>query len=119
MIYTKPMLTILALGILFVILGCGIKTIKHGTEITEDQFAQIKDGSTTKEEIILMLGAPTKTLNKEKTYIYSWVRGTKAQVFGLGTGTAYGHALVILFDDKDIVKAHKVTRDAVDQKIYD
>jgi len=119
MIYRQAILTIVALGILFALVGCGIKTIRHGTEITEDQLAQIKDGSTTKEEIILMLGAPTKTLNNEKTYIYSWVRGTKAQIVGLGTGTAYGHALVVLFDDKDIVKAHKITRDAVDQKIYD
>ncbi|HEC99075.1 MAG TPA: outer membrane protein assembly factor BamE [Proteobacteria bacterium] len=119
MLYTKPMLTILALGILFAILGCGVKTIKHGTEITQEQMARIKDGATTKDDVILMFGAPTKTLNNEKTYVYSWVRGTKAQVLGLGTGTAYGHALVILFDANDVVKAHKVIRDAVDQRIYD
>lgn len=119
MICRKTMLTIVALGILFAAVGCGIKTIKHGTEITQEQMARIKEGATTRDEIILMFGAPTKTLNNEKTYVYSWVRGTKAQVLGLGTGTAYGHALVILFDDKDIVKAHKITRDAVDQKIYD
>lgn len=119
MIHRKITLAIAALLALFALSGCVVKTIKHGTEITQDQMARIKDGIATKDEVILMFGAPTKTLNNEKTYVYSWVRGTKAQVLGLGTGTAYGHALVILFDENDVVKAHKITRDAVDQKIYD
>ncbi len=90
--------------------GCSFKSISHGTEINEDQVAKIHDGKTTKEEIFIEVGNPTKTMDNEKVFFYTWTRGSKSSVLMFGGGSAYTHSLVIVFDDKGVVKSHKITR---------
>jgi len=90
--------------------GCAYKSINHGTEITDEQVSQIIDGQTTRDEVLIEFGDPSKTMNDEKAYFYSWTRGSKGHVLGIGSGSAYSHSLVIIFDDLDVVKSHKVSR---------
>lgn len=92
--------------------SCGYKTIKHGEEITDQKAATVIDGETTKQEIFMGFGEPSKTMDKEKVFFYSWTRGGKGHLLGFGSGSAQSKTLVIVFDDKDIVKNHKVTRGA-------
>ena len=90
--------------------GCSYKSIKHGSEITDDQVAKIIDGKTTREEILVEFGDPSKILDNEKVYLYTWTRGSKSSFLGLGGGTAYTKSLVVVFDENGIVKKHKITR---------
>lgn len=94
--------------------GCSVKSISHGSEITDEQVAKIIDGKTTKEQIFIEFGNPSKTMDNEKVFFYNWTRGRKTSVLGLGGGSAYSHSLVIVFDDKGVVKSHKITRGATE-----
>jgi outer membrane protein assembly factor BamE (lipoprotein component of BamABCDE complex) len=102
-------------GAFFILTGCGYKSIKHGTEITQEQTDKIQDGVTTKNDIILEFGDPTKTLNNDTAWFYTWTRGAKGHVLGFGSGTAYTHSLVVVFDENGVVKNHKITRGDTDQ----
>ncbi len=107
----KWIAVLLALSLmLLVITSCAYKSIKHGAEITEEQVAKIIDGETTKEEIFIEFGDPSKSMNENKVFFYTWTRGSKSSFVGLGGGTAYTKSLVIVFDENDIVKNHKITR---------
>jgi outer membrane protein assembly factor BamE (lipoprotein component of BamABCDE complex) len=57
--------------------ACAYKGIKHGTEITDEEVSKIVDGQTTKEEILIAFGDPSKILNNERAFFYSWTRGSK------------------------------------------
>jgi outer membrane protein assembly factor BamE (lipoprotein component of BamABCDE complex) len=104
----KSLTVVPLLVVLF--LGCSYKSIKHGTEISDEQVANIVDGKTTKEQIIIEYGDPSKTMDNEKVWFYTWTRGSKSSFIGLGGGSAYTKSLVVVFDDKSIVKNHKITR---------
>lgn len=90
--------------------GCAHKSIKHGTEITDEQVKKIVIGQTTKEEILIEFGDPSKTMNDSKAYFYTWTRGSKGHFLGFGSGSAYTHGLVVIFDDNEVVKSRKITR---------
>lgn len=110
----KKMRTAVMAGLLLsaamTVSGCAYKAINHGTEIADEQVSQIVDGQTTRDEVLIEFGDPSKTMNDEKAYFYSWTRGSKGHVLGIGSGSAYSHSLVIIFDDSGVVKSHKVTR---------
>lgn len=97
-------------GTLFLLIGCGYKSIEHGTEITQEQAGTIQPGITKKNDIILKFGDPTKTMNNDSAWFYNWTRGGKGHVLGFGSGTAYTHSLVVIFDDNNLVKDYKITR---------
>ena len=99
-------------SIILIIMGCGYKSIKHGEEITPEQASSITDGNTTKSEIFMQFGEPTKTMDNEKVFFYTWTRGGKGHVLGFGSGSADSKSLVIVFDAKNIVQSHKITRGA-------
>jgi hypothetical protein len=44
-------------------ISCGYKSIKHGEEITPEQVAMIVDGKTTKKDMFVNFGDPTKTMD--------------------------------------------------------
>ena len=97
--------------------GCSFKSISHGSEITDEQIAQIVDGKATKSDIFMNFGNPTKSMDSEKVFFYTWTRGSKNSILGIGSGTAYSYSLVVVFDDKGVVKSHKLTRGATDSTI--
>mgnify|MGYP006291825225 CR=1 FL=1 len=107
---------LISLGVVL-IQGCSIKSISHGSEITDQQIAKIEDGKTTKSEIFIEFGNPSKVMDGEKAFFYSWTRGNKNSFLGIGSGTAFSYSLVIVFDDKGIVKSHKLTRGATDSAV--
>ena len=90
--------------------GCGYKSINHGTEISSEQVDKIVDGVTTRDDILIEFGDPSKIMNNEKAYFYSWTRGSKGHLLGIGSGSAYSHSLAVIFDDNGVVKSHKITR---------
>ena len=97
--------------------ACSFKAISHGTEITDEQLARIKDGSTTKQDIFMEFGNPSKIMDGEKVFFYTWTRGSKSSVLGIGGGTAYTYSLAVVFDDKGVVKSHKLTRGDTPQNV--
>ena len=109
----KFIMIILAMLNLF---GCSYKSINHGTEINESEINGIVDGKTTKDEVLIKFGDPSKILNDDKAYFYTWTRGTKAHFLFIGTGTAYTHSLVVIFDDNDVVKSQKLTRGTTNER---
>jgi outer membrane protein assembly factor BamE (lipoprotein component of BamABCDE complex) len=90
--------------------GCSFKSISHGQAISEDQANKIQSGVTTKEDIIMMFGEPSKMADDGKVFFYSWTRGSKMHVLGIGGGSAEGKSLVIVFDANGAVKKHTITR---------
>lgn len=103
---------ILFLFIFVSLSSCGYKSYNHGKEITPEKASVIIDGKTTKSEIFLEFGDPSKTMNNDKVFFYSWLRGGRGHIFGLGSGSAESKSLVIVFDENDIVESHKITRGA-------
>ena len=106
--------TVIFFVILTIALGCSYKSIKHGEEISEDRVSNIEEGKTTKSDVLMEFGEPTKTMDEEKVFFYSWTRGSKSSVFGFGGGEAYSKSLVIVFDEGGIVQKYKITRGATD-----
>ena len=102
----------LILFVCVLITSCGYKTIKHGEEISDEKASTIIDGKTTKREIFMGFGEPTKTMDKEKVFFYSWTKGGKGHILGFGSGSAESQSLVIVFDDNDVVQSHKIGRGA-------
>ena len=99
----------------FFVSGCAYKTISHGEEISQaDANEKIQRGLTTKQEIFLNFGEPTKTADNESVFFYSWTRGKKTAFMGIGSGDADANSLVIIFDDDDVVKDYRISRGAVD-----
>ncbi len=95
-----------------VLSSCGYKTIKHGEEITSEKASVIIDGKTTKSEIFMEFGEPSKTMDSEKIFFYSWTRGGKGHLLGFGSGSAESRSLLVVFNDDGIVQSHKITRGA-------
>lgn len=109
---------LIAAGIL--LSGCAIKSISHGTAITQaDATSNITIGKTTKQEIFLNFGEPTKVMNNEKVFFYSWTRGSKVAIMGIGSGSAKADTLVIIFDANDIVKDYRFARGDVGGQVQD
>ncbi len=97
--------------------GCSFKYISHGSEITDEQIATIVDGKTTKSDIFVNFGNPSKTMDNEKVLFYTWTRGSKNSVLGIGAGIAYTYSLVVVFDDKGVVKSHKLRRGSTESGV--
>ena len=92
--------------------SCGYKSISHGEAITSDQASTIVDGKTTKKEIFMNFGEPSKTMDDEHVFFYTWTRGGKGHFLGFGSGSAESKTLVVVFNDENIVQSHKITRGA-------
>lgn len=100
--------------------GCAVKSISHGTAITQqDATAKLTIGRTTKNEVLLNMGEPTKTMNDDKVYFYSWTRGKKVAILGIGSGDAKANTLVVVFDERDIVKDYRFSRGSVGSEVVD
>lgn len=88
----------------------GYKTVSQGEAITEEDAAQIVDGTTTKDEVYLMFGEPSSILEDGDVFVYDWVRGGEGNVLGFGTGSAKAHSLVVTFDADEVATGHRITR---------
>ena len=96
--------------ILLLIFACGYTTIKHGVSISDDRIARsIIDGKTTKQEVLLEFGAPTKTVDHEKMFFYEWTEESEVKIPLYKGTTTYINQLSIVFDETDVVKNHRIS----------
>jgi hypothetical protein len=74
----------------------GLQPVDKGLEATLLPF--IKDGKTTKEEIMLKYGSPTKTFTSESSLIY---------IYNIRCSNNIPEChLVLVFDEHNILKRH-------------
>lgn len=109
----------LAVGLclLMVFSGCGYKSQKQGAMINEASVDKvIVDGQTTKQEVVLEFGPPTKTMEGERMFFYTWTETSKSSIPLYGGETSVTKDLIILFDDNGVVKSHKITKTARESK---
>lgn len=110
-------------AILLLLSGCGVervaidpvgyKSVSQGEAITQEQADQIVDGKTTKDEVYLMFGEPSSTLEDGHVFVYDWIRGGEGNVLGFGTEGASANSLIVTFSDDDVASGHKITRGKV------
>lgn len=93
---------------LFGIQGCSIipKSAKSGVQVSRAEIETIVDGKTTKEDVILALGEPSKMLEEGKIWIYSGSKTTE----WLGIAFGGSKRLVIVFENGK-VKQHNYKKD--------
>lgn len=61
---------IIAIFAAIVLVGC---VTQHGTPITQEQIAKIKQGETTKPELMMVLGRPISSAqNSDGTEVVTW-----------------------------------------------
>jgi outer membrane protein assembly factor BamE (lipoprotein component of BamABCDE complex) len=90
--------------------ACGYTTIKHGVSISDDRVARsIIDGKTTKQEVLLEFGVPTKTVDNEKMFFYEWTEESEAKIIFYKGITTYINQLSIVFDEMGVVKNHRIS----------
>jgi outer membrane protein assembly factor BamE (lipoprotein component of BamABCDE complex) len=90
--------------------ACGYTTIKHGVSINDDRVAQkIVDGKTTKQDVLLEFGSPTKTTDNGKLFFYEWTEESELKVPLYKGTTTYINQLSIVFDEMDVVKNHRIS----------
>jgi outer membrane protein assembly factor BamE (lipoprotein component of BamABCDE complex) len=97
--------------------ACGFKSVKQGAMIDAATVENsIIDGRTTKSAVVLEFGPPTKTMENEKMFFYTWSETSKSSIPWYGGETTITNNLIILFDDNGVVKSHKITKTAAESK---
>ena len=97
--------------------GCGYKSQKQGAMIDEANVDKVVvDGQTTRQEVVLEFGPPTKTMEDEKMFFYTWTETSKSNVPLYSGKTTVTRELIILFDDDGVVKNHKIVKTARESK---
>ncbi|HBH87421.1 MAG TPA: hypothetical protein DDY17_07460 [Syntrophaceae bacterium] len=103
--------------LLVALTACGFKSVKQGASIDEEKVASsIIDGKTTKSDVVLEFGPPTKTLNNERMFFYTWSELSKSSIPLYGGATKITNNLIILFDDNGVVKSHKITQTSTESE---
>lgn len=101
----------LIISAIFMFSGCAVKSVSEGNEISEDQANKITVGKTTKDDVTIMFGEPTKIAPDAKTYYYSWKKGQSGSVVGIALGSTTSRSLVVIFDDNNVVRKYGLTAD--------
>ena len=60
--------------------------------------SNVIDGKTTKSDVVLEFGSPTKTMENPKRFIYEWSETSKSTIPLYGSTTTVTYNLIILFD---------------------
>lgn len=83
--------------------GCSIipKTAKTGVQVSQAEADAIQDGKSSKEDVVLAFGEPSKILEDGKIWIYSGSKSTE----WLGIPFGGSKRLVIVFENGK-VKQH-------------
>jgi len=102
---------IVAVAVLLV--GCWSDVDQHGHLPTPDQIAQIKPGTTTKNDIVKLIGSPSSVSTFNDTTWYYISRRTK-QIAFLQPQVLDQQVFIIDFDDNGVVKdlSHKDLADS-------
>ena len=103
----------LAIAVFYVLIisACGFQSVKQGASVDERKANKnIVDGKTTKQEIIMEFGPPTKTMDNEKMFFYTWTEGSQSKITVYTSNTTVTKNLIIMFDNNGIVASHKITQ---------
>lgn len=78
------------------------------TSVEKKDVRWIKNGITTRDDVLLRFGSPDRIITAERIYVYRWatdwlIMGTKNS----SSSAKNKHTLVITFDEKWVVKQHK------------
>lgn len=110
----------LLIGVLCLVVAlfaCGMQSVKHGAMIDETMVkSSVIDGKTTKPEVMLKFGTPTKTMENDKMFFYEWTETSKSSIPLYGGTTTITNNLIILFDDNGVVKSHNITKTGAESK---
>ncbi|MGZ6292165.1 MAG: hypothetical protein ACXWMK_08260 [Syntrophales bacterium] len=110
----------LLIGVLCMLVAlsaCGMQSVKHGAMIDEAMVkSSVIDGKTTRPEVLLKFGTPTKTMENEKMFFYEWTETSTSTIPLYGGRTTITNNLIILFDENGVVKSHNVTKTAAESK---
>jgi outer membrane protein assembly factor BamE (lipoprotein component of BamABCDE complex) len=105
------------LCLLVALSACGMKSVKHGATIDEAKVkSSVVDGKTTKSDVVMEFGSPTKTMENEKMFFYEWSETSTSSIPLYGGTTTITNNLIILFDDNGVVKSHKITKTGAESK---
>jgi outer membrane protein assembly factor BamE (lipoprotein component of BamABCDE complex) len=105
------------LCLLVALSACGMQSVKQGAMIDEAKVKNsVIDGKTTKSDVVMEFGPPTKTMENEKMFFYTWSETSKSTIPLYGGTSTITNNLIILFDDNGVVKNHKITRTAAESK---
>ena len=105
------------LCLLVALSACGMKSVKQGAMIDEAKVKNsVVDGKTTRSDVMLEFGSPTKTMDNDKIFFYTWSETSTSTIPLYGGTTTVTKSLNILFDDNGVVKSHKITKTAEESK---
>ncbi|MDD5711993.1 MAG: hypothetical protein PHY31_04445 [Smithellaceae bacterium] len=91
--------------------ACGYRSYKEGVAVdTGGVEKKLVVGKTTKQEVLLGFGVPTRTLDNDRIFFYTWTEGSKAKVWVYKGTSADTYSLMVLFDEGGIVKDYKITK---------
>ena len=105
------------LCLLVALSACGHQSVKQGAMIDEAKVKNsVIDGKTTKSDVVMEFGPPTKTMENEKMFFYTWSETSKSTIPLYGGTTTVTRSLIILFDDNGVVKSHKIAKTAEESR---
>jgi outer membrane protein assembly factor BamE (lipoprotein component of BamABCDE complex) len=103
----------LAVAFAILVAGCTISEDQRGNLPDPDKLAEVHPGTTTKTEVVKILGSPSSASTFDDQVWYYISRKTK-QVAFLSPTVLDQQVYIVDFDDKGVVKdvAHKTLADA-------
>ena len=105
------------LCLLVALSACGMKSVKHGAMIDEAKVKNsVIDGKTSRSEVMMEFGAPTKTMDNDKMFFYEWTETSTSSIPLYGGTSTITNSLIILFDDNGVVKSHKIAKTGAESK---
>jgi len=102
---------VIALGVLLA--GCAVSEDQRGNLPDSDNLAEIKPGTTTKEQVVKIIGSPSSASTFDDDTWYYISRKTKQVAFFSAT-VLDQQVYIVDFDDKGVVKdvGHKTLDNA-------
>jgi outer membrane protein assembly factor BamE (lipoprotein component of BamABCDE complex) len=98
-----------------VIAGCGASVEQRGNLPNQDRMSEIHAGTTTKDEVVKILGTPSSVsvFNNDKAWYY--ISRRTAQTAFFDPDVLDQQVYIVNFDNQGVVKAvdHKVLQDGV------
>ena len=105
------------LCLLVALSACGMKSVKQGAMIDEAKVKNsVVDGKTTRSDVMLEFGSPTKTMDNDKIFFYTWSETSTSTIPLYGGTTTITNNLIILFDENGVVKSHRITKTGAESK---
>ena len=95
--------------------GCGAEVAQRGNLPTKDKLAELRPGTTTRDQVVKILGSPSSvSVFDEKSWYY--ISARVKQVAFFTPDVLDQEVYIVHFDDKDVVRDidHKNLRDGRD-----